>query len=123
MHIVRTIIWVLLAVWGLFFIGMNWGDPVPVVFWPVPIDNKLMVEQPVSLVAIIFFLLGLVPVWLYSRAQKWMLKRRIRSLETAARTAVVATPPPSVEATPDFTSDTPLTAEAETPYDNRPPLT
>ena len=123
MHIVRTSVWVLLAVWGLFFIGMNWGDPVPVVFWPVPIDNRLMVEQPVSLVAIIFFLLGLVPVWLYSRAQKWMLKRRIRSLETAARTAVVTTPPPSLDASADFTSDTPLTAEAETPYDNRPPLT
>ena len=123
MHIVRTIIWILLAVWGLFFIGMNWGDPVPVVFWPVPIDNKLMVEQPVSLVAIIFFLLGLVPVWLYSRAQKWMLKRRIRSLENAARTAVVTTAPAVAEASSDYTSDTPLTAESETAYDNRPRLT
>ena len=123
MHIVRTIVWVLLAVWGLFFIGMNWGEPVPVVFWPVPIDNKLMVEQPVSLVAIIFFLLGLVPVWLYGRAQKWMLKRRIRSLENAARTAVVTTAPPSAEFAPDFVSDTPLTVEPAVSLDKRPPLT
>jgi putative membrane protein len=91
MHIVRTIVWVLLAVWGLFFFGLNWGEPVPVKFWPIPTDNPLMVEQPVSLVAAIFFLLGLVPMWLYSRAQKWMLKRRIHSLEQAARYVM---PPP-----------------------------
>jgi putative membrane protein len=123
MHIVRTIVWVLLAVWGLFFIGMNWGDPVPVVFWPVPIDNKLMVEQPVSLVAVIFFLLGLLPVWLYGRAQKWMFKRRIRSLENAARTAAVPATAPSPELMPEAPSYSPLTTEPETSHDNRPPLT
>ena len=45
------------------------------------------------------FLLGLVPMWLLNRAQKFALKRRISSLETAARTAattpVVTTPAPA----------------------------
>lgn len=85
MNIVRMIVWVLLAVWSLFFFGMNWGEPVPVRFWPIPIENPLMFEWPVSLVAAVFFLIGLVPMWLISRAQKWVLKRRITSLEAAAR--------------------------------------
>ena len=118
MHIVRTIIWVLIAVWALFFFGMNWGDPVPVRFWPVPINNPLMFEWPVSLVAAIFFLIGLLPMWLYNRAQKWMLKRRIHSLENAARTAAVPAPMPAPisEIAPEVAVD------AEPVPEHRPPL-
>ena len=120
MHIVRTIIWVLIAVWALFFFGMNWGEPVPVRFWPVPINNPLMFEWPVSLVAAIFFILGLVPMWLYNRAQKWMLKRRIHSLENAARTAVVPAYP--VTPSPELAPETSLAVDADPVPETRPPV-
>jgi len=126
MHIVRTIVWVLLAVWGLFFFGMNWGEPVPVKFWPIPINNPLMFEWPVSLVAIVFFLAGLVPAWLLGRAQKWMLKRRIHSLEQAARHVPAASPMPMPATMPepmaDPITDKPLTTDPEPQPENRPPL-
>ena len=93
MQIVRTIVWVLLLVALLLFSAFNW-KPVEVKIW-----EGLILETKIPALVIVSFLIGLVPMWLLNRAQKFALKRRIGSLETAARTAattpVVTTPAPA----------------------------
>ena len=81
MQIVRTIVWVLLLVALLLFSAFNW-KPVEVKIW-----EGLILETKIPALVIVSFLIGLVPMWLLNRAQKFALKRRISSLETAARTA------------------------------------
>ena len=81
MQIIRTIVWVLLLVALLLFSAFNW-KPVEVKIW-----EGLILETKIPALVIVSFLLGLVPMWLLSRAQKFALNRRISSLETAARSA------------------------------------
>ena len=81
MQIVRTIIWVLLLVALFVFSIANW-EPVTVRIW-----EGLVVDTKIPAIVIVSFLIGFVPMWLYHRANKWQLKRRIASLEAAARTA------------------------------------
>ena len=92
MQIVRTIVWVLLLVALLLFSAFNW-KPVEVKIW-----EGLILETKIPALVIVSFLVGLVPMWLLNRAQKFALSRKISSLETAARTAattpVVAAPAP-----------------------------
>jgi putative membrane protein len=92
MQIVRTIVWVLLLVALLLFSAFNW-KPVEVKIW-----EGLILETKIPALVIVSFLIGLVPMWLLNRAQKFALSRKISSLETAARTAattpVVAAPAP-----------------------------
>jgi len=93
MQIVRTIVWVLLLVALLLFSAFNW-KPVEVKIW-----EGLILETKIPALVIVSFLIGLVPMWLLNRAQKFALKRKISSLETAARTAaatpVVTAPAPA----------------------------
>ncbi len=95
MQIVRTIVWVVILVALLAFSFFNW-KPVEVTIW-----ENLVLETKVPALVIVSFLLGLVPTWLWSRGVKWSLKRKINSLETAARTNAAtaasarAVPPPA----------------------------
>lgn len=87
MQIVRTILWVLLAVALLLFALNNW-TPVEVRIW-----QNLILETKLAALAIGAFLLGLVPMWLVYRASRWRMARRIANLEAAL------TPPPPPVAT------------------------
>ena len=82
MHIVRTIIWVLLLAALLIFSIANWDPTVTVRIWP-----GLLLDTKIPAIVILSLLAGFVPMWLYLRAEKWRLKRRIHNLENAARTA------------------------------------
>ncbi len=79
MQIVRTIVWVLILFGLLAFSFFNW-ETVEVTLW-----ENVILETKVPALVIIAFLLGLVPMWAYHRSVKWSLNRRIRSLESAAR--------------------------------------
>ena len=92
MQIVRTIVWIVITAILVAFIAMNW-DHAPVNFWPTG-DGYLHLEWPVGLIALVFFLLGLLPMWLLHRAGRWRLTRRIASLENAVRANAVTAPPP-----------------------------
>lgn len=115
MQIVRTIIWVLFFVALLAFSFFNW-DPVEVTLW-----ENLILETKVPALVIVFFLLGLLPMWAYHRSVKWSLNRRIRSLENAARSnalqkrhepakdeaqPTVAIPAPTAETKPEIKPET-----------------
>lgn len=95
MHIIRTIIWVAITAILVAFIAMNWTR-VPVNFWPLADGNYFHFEWPVGVVALVFFLFGMAPVWLYLRAVRWRLNRRVASLENSLRASSL----PSINADP-----------------------
>lgn len=92
MQIVRTILWVLLFAALMFFSFFNWKE-VEVQIW-----TNLVLETKVPALVVVSFLLGMVPTWLLHRGTKWQLKRRIRTLEEAARIPQVAATPPAAPA-------------------------
>ena len=95
MQVIRTIVWVLLTAVLVAFIAMNW-NPAPVNFWPLD-KGYLHFEWPVGLIALMFFLLGLVPMWLLAKAGRWRLSRRIAALENSVRaTELTPAVPPAL---------------------------
>ncbi|MBD3728380.1 MAG: LapA family protein [Sphingomonadales bacterium] len=96
MQIFRTALWVILTAVLVAFVAMNW-ESVPMRFWPLDNGDYLLFEWPVGFIAIIFFLLGFLPTWLYHRGVKWRFSRRIATLENALRSA---TPTPAQSPAP-----------------------
>ena len=83
MQIVRTILWVLLAVFIAIFVLINFGEPQRVKIWIS--EDPVGFDWPVGIIALVFWLLGVIPTWLYHRGVKWSLSRRIRSLENSIK--------------------------------------
>ena len=111
MNVVRTAIWMILTALVVGFVVLNWGEPQPVRIWPGGEDNYV-VDWPVGVMALVFFLSGFVPMWLYHRGVKWSLNRRIAALENAARlNAVVSSPPAAPPASPSPAATETLSSE------------
>jgi uncharacterized integral membrane protein len=118
MNVIRTITWILVTAVLVAFIAMNWTT-VPVNFWPLQDGNYLHFEWPVGVVALAFFVLGMAPVWLYLRAVRWRLSRRIETLERSLQASSMPSHsvPPPVEPAPVATPVTaPVTAQAPIPF-------
>ena len=92
MQVFRTIVWVVITAILVAFIAMNW-ERAPVNFWPLQ-DDYLKFDWPVGIIALFFYLLGLVPMWLFHRAGRWRMNRRITALENSVRVAAMAVPMP-----------------------------
>ncbi|GGC15088.1 hypothetical protein GCM10011494_37410 [Novosphingobium endophyticum] len=104
MQVVRTVLWIAITAILVAFIAMNWTT-VPVNFWPLDDGNYVHFEWPVGVVALLFFLLGMVPVWLYLRAVRWRLQRRIAALENSLRaSSIPSAAPPAAEPAPSSAS-------------------
>lgn len=108
MQLIRTIVWVVITAILVGFIAINW-NPAPVNFWPLS-EGYLHFEWPVGFIALAFFLLGLVPMWLISLIGRWRYSRRINALENSVR---AVTPPHSPP--PPFATSTQLDATASDP--------
>ncbi|AOR76616.1 hypothetical protein LH128_29764 [Sphingomonas sp. LH128] len=108
MQVIRTIAWVVLTAVLVAFIAMNWTK-VPVNFWPLADGNYFHFEWPVGVVALLFFGLGMLPVWAYLRAVRWRLNRRIASLENSLR----ATSMPSLAEAHEAVLVTPIETPSE----------
>lgn len=87
MQIMRTVVWIVVTAILVAFIAMNW-DRAPVNIWPLE-TGYLHFEWPVGVIALVFFLLGLAPMWLLHRAGQWRMQRRITSLENSVRAAAM----------------------------------
>jgi uncharacterized integral membrane protein len=94
MQIIRTILWVIVTAMLVAFIAMNWTK-VPVNIWPLDDGNYLHFEWPVGIVALLFFALGALPMWVVHRAGRWRLKRRIHSLENTVQSTAPVTAAPA----------------------------
>lgn len=100
MKILRTILWVLAAVGFLIFTIYNW-KPVEVALW-----QNLVLETKVPVLALLAFVAGFVPLWVYHLSVKWALNRRVRALETSLKNTALArhaetSPAPVVDAPVD----------------------
>lgn len=91
MNFLRTAFWVVVAVALALFAKANWvvapsySGYVPVKLWgDIVLDTRL----PVLIVAA--FLLGLIPTWLWARAMRWQMQRRLASTERALASTVMA---------------------------------
>ncbi len=91
MQFIRTAIWVVLAAVLVAFVAINWEE-APVNFWPLADGTYLHFNWPVGFTALVFFFVGLIPMWLLNKAGRWRFNRRINALENSVRAA--APPPP-----------------------------
>jgi lipopolysaccharide assembly protein A len=105
-QIVRTVVWVFLAVALLLFSFNNW-TPVSIKIW-----EGLVLETKLPALVILSFLLGLLPMWLLSKAGKWRLTRRINALENTVKANAVPAPAPPIATSSQLqaasTSDGPI---------------
>jgi putative membrane protein len=90
LQIVRTLAWVVITAALVAFIAMNWHRAA-VNIWPLT-DTYLQFNWPVGVIALVFFLIGLAPMWLLHRAERWRWQRRFSSLENSVRAAAAAPP-------------------------------
>ncbi len=91
MRVIRTLVWVVITAVLVAFIAMNWGK-ASVRLWPLENGEFLAFNWPVGVIALVFYLLGMVPMWLLHKAGRWRLTRRISTLENTVR--ATAAPPP-----------------------------
>lgn len=92
MNVIRTALWILITALVVGFVVLNWGAPQQVKIWPGSNGDGILFDWPIGFMALIFFLAGFIPMWLYHRGVKWGLNRRIAALENAARVNAVVTP-------------------------------
>jgi uncharacterized integral membrane protein len=90
MQVIRTVVWIVITAILVAFVAMNW-DRAPVNFWPLE-ASYLHFDWPVGVIALFFFVLGWLPMYLIHRAARWRFGRRIASLENNFKTAPVASP-------------------------------
>lgn len=91
MQIVRIIFWMVTTAVVVALVLMNLQE-VEFNFWPLAGGGYIHVRSGVGLIVLLFFLLGLVPMWLLSKAGKWRLTRRINALERSIKAAVSGQP-------------------------------
>jgi uncharacterized integral membrane protein len=103
MQFVRTFVWMLVSAVLVAFVAMNWTR-APVNLWPLD-AGYLHLDWPVGVIALVFFLLGLVPMWIFSQAGRWRLRRRIATLEDTIRTSAVSLSAPLPEASQPYAGD------------------
>lgn len=105
MQMIRTLLLLLIAIALTAFVAINW-ETVPVRFWPAGEGEYLKFDWPVGFVALFFFVLGMVPMWLIHKGAAWRLKRRIGSLENSLKAN-------SVDPAPSFPTSTQLDSAAK----------
>ena len=109
MQALRTIGWVVLTIVLVAFIAINW-TPVSVNIWPTE-TGYLHLEWPVGFIVLVSYVLGLLPMWLLSKAGKWRMTRRINALENSVRatstSTTTTTPPPPLATSTQLEANTP----------------
>lgn len=91
MQVIRVIVWVIVSAALTAFVAMNW-ETAPVRFWPLGNGDFLRFDWPIGFTALFFFLLGLLPTWLVSKAGRWRLSRRINTLENSIKATSASNP-------------------------------
>ncbi|MEP0190753.1 MAG: LapA family protein [Erythrobacter sp.] len=89
MQIVRTLALIVFTAFIAMFVMVNYGEKQDVIIWPTSQD-AFVVNWPVGVTALVFWLLGVVPTWIYHRSVKWSQERRIRSLEASIKSSALA---------------------------------
>nr|WP_294168547.1 LapA family protein [uncultured Sphingomonas sp.] len=92
MQFLRTLFWIVVAVFLAIMARNNWSD-VTLNLW-----GTLQADIKLPLLVTLAFLLGFLPTWLTLRSRIWQLKRR---LAVQGHSPVLTANPPAVERSPD----------------------
>jgi uncharacterized integral membrane protein len=87
MQFLKTLFWVLLAVFIALFASRNWSDVTLNLWGDIQVDIKI----PVLLA--LMFLLGFLPTFLVQRARLWTVRRRLEAQQRQQATATPPSPP------------------------------
>ena len=87
MQFLKTLFWVLLAVFIALFASRNWSDVTLNLWGDIQVDIKI----PVLLA--VMFLLGFLPTFLVERARLWTLPRRVEAQERQQAAAATSPAP------------------------------
>jgi len=82
LHIVRTIVWAIIVSALAVFAYANWFR-IDVTIW-----SNVVLNTPLPMIILTSFLAGFLPMWIFHRAARWRMKRRITSLETSQATLI-----------------------------------
>ena len=88
MQFLKTLFWVLLAVFIALFASRNWSDVTLNLWGDIQVDIKL------PFLLLMVFLLGFLPTFLIERARLWSMRRRVEAQERQ-QAAVATTPAPT----------------------------
>ena len=94
MQFLKTLFWVLLAVFIALFASRNWSDVTLNLWGDIQVDIKI----PVLLA--VMFLLGFLPTFLIERARLWAMRRRIEAQERQQSAATTAPLPAQTDEHP-----------------------
>jgi putative membrane protein len=86
MQFLKTLFWVLLAVFIALFASRNWSDATLNLWGDIQVDIKLPVLMA------LMFLLGFLPVFLLHRTRLWTLKRRLEAEQRQQAIAAQSAP-------------------------------
>ena len=86
MQFLKTLFWVLLAVFIALFASRNWSDATLNLWGDIQVDIKLPVLMAVM------FLLGFLPVFLLHRTRLWTMKRRLEAEQRQQAIAAQSAP-------------------------------
>ena len=87
MNFLKTLFWVVIAVFLAIFATRNWTD-VTINLW-----GNIQADVKLPVLIFLAFLIGFLPPFLILRGRIWALKRK---LAVAERPPVVATPAPPI---------------------------
>jgi hypothetical protein len=99
MQFIKTAFWVIIAVAIALFTKANWAaTPTFDGYVQVKLWGDIVVATRLPILLILAFLLGLVPMWIFARATRWSLRRKLDSTERALASSVTAVPTEPTEA-------------------------
>ncbi|GLT01987.1 hypothetical protein GCM10007897_33890 [Sphingobium jiangsuense] len=93
MNFLKTAFWVIIAVALALFAKANWAiAPSYSGYVPVKLWGDIILETRLPVLIVAAFLLGLLPTWLWGRACRWRLQRKLSSAERALASTAAASP-------------------------------
>ena len=94
MQFLKTLFWVLLAVFVALFASRNWSDVTLNLWGDIQVDIKIPVLMAVM------FLLGFLPTLLIERARLWAMRRRVEAQERQQAASATAPVPSAADESP-----------------------
>ena len=75
MQFLKTLFWIMLTVIAVAFAFKNW-TPVTILLW-----GNIVVDVKLPILMFGAFLIGLLPTYIFHRAIRWRLRRRLENME------------------------------------------
>lgn len=95
MQFLKTLFWVVVAVFLAIFANRNWND-VTISLW-----GNLQADVKVPILLLVTFLIGFLPIYLILRGRIWNLRRKLALAERPAVASIPAAPLPLAAAEED----------------------